>query len=121
MSVETTSYGGAISVYIWDAHPLQKCWPPCGLAGVSGECHKVWLPPSAKGTDLLPALRTNPLPQVSPGMSSWRKNKTKQNKTEGWGAGVVGPESEPEKQGQAIKAKPTWSQALDRWAYVKAL
>lgn len=84
MSVETTSYSGAISVYICDAHPLQECWRPCGLAGLSGECHKVWLPLSAKGTDL-PALRTNPLPEVSPGTGSRRKNG--------------GPKSGHEKQG----------------------
>ena len=34
------------------------------------ESHRVWLPPSAKRTDLLPALRTNPLPEVSPSMGS---------------------------------------------------
>lgn len=70
MSVETASYRAANSVYICDARPLQKCWLPCGLAGLPGECHEVRFPPSAKGTDLLPALGTNPLPEVSPGVGS---------------------------------------------------
>lgn len=83
MLVETASYRGAISVYICDAHPLQKYWRPCGLAGLSGECHKVWLPPSAKGTDLLPALRTNPSPEVSSGMGSQRKKRGGGAKSEG--------------------------------------
>lgn len=88
MSVETTSYRGTISVYICAAHTLQVCWPPCALARVSGECHQVWFPPSAKETDLLPALRTNPLPQVSPGMGSWKEKKTKKQKQNGGGGGV---------------------------------
>lgn len=56
-------------------------WP-----GDQGECHQVWLLPSAKGTDLLPALRTNPSPEVSPGVGSQRKKGR-------------GAKSEPEKQG----------------------
>ncbi|KAG5194437.1 hypothetical protein JEQ12_013234 [Ovis aries] len=39
---------------------LAAPWP--GWA-IRRESHRVWLPPSAKRTDLLPALRTNPLPE----------------------------------------------------------
>ncbi|XDA89963.1 hypothetical protein R6Z07F_019541 [Ovis aries] len=43
---------------------LAAPWP--GWA-IRRESHRVWLPPSAKRTDLLPALRTNPLPEPNSG------------------------------------------------------
>ena len=49
------------------AEMLAAPWPSWAIRR---ECHRVWLPPSAKRTDLLPALRTNPLPEVSPGTGS---------------------------------------------------
>lgn len=63
------------------------------LAVLTRECHKVWLPPSAKGTDLLPALRTNPFSEVSPGTGYEREKKK-------GGGGGAGPKSELEKQKQ---------------------
>lgn len=74
MSVETASYRGAISVYLCDARPLQYAGDAVARLG-DGRMSQGWLPPlPAKGTDLLPALRTNPLVKVSFGMGSYRKN-----------------------------------------------
>jgi hypothetical protein len=72
MSVETASYREQfLFTYVV---PTPCGYAGCrGLAGLSGECHKLWLPSPAKGTDLLPALRTNPLVEVSLGMDSLRK------------------------------------------------